>query len=122
MCDRDVRIEAEHAIAIEQRWRAVAVRTRAVAAVRACARRMRAFNRQQAQLRGDAAVGGEAAQLAVGGEHAMTGDDDGERIAAEGLSNRARGAGNAELCGDVAVRDRRAGWNRARDFVDAAVE
>ena len=105
--DRDARIEAERAVAVEERGRAV---------------RLRAFDREQAELGRDAAVGGEAAELAAGREHAMARHDDRERVAPERLPHGARRAARAEPRRDVAVRERRARRNGARDLVDAAVE
>ena len=103
MCDRDVRIEAEPAADRE-------------------AVHLRALDREHAELRADAAVGGEAAHLAAGGEHAMAGHDDRERVAAEGLADGACGARRAGACCDVAVGERGAGRNRPRYLVHAAVK
>ena len=84
--------------------------------------RIGAFEREQAQLRRDAAVRREAAELAAGREHAVAGHDDRERVAPEGLTHGARGAGRADPSGDLAVGERRARRDRARRLVDAAVE
>jgi hypothetical protein len=83
---------------------------------------LRPFDRQHPQLRRDAAVGGEATQLTAGREHAMARHDDRKRVSSERLPDGARRAGRAEPRGDLAVRERRARQNRARDLVDAAVK
>jgi hypothetical protein len=70
----------------------------------------------------DAAVRGEAAGLAAGREHPVTWHHDRERVPAERLAHRARGARRAEPRSDLAVGERRARRDRARDLVDAAVE
>ena len=72
-------------------------------------RRERALDLEQAQLRRDAAAGREAAELAAGGEHAMAGHDDRERVLPERLADVAGEAGLAEPRGDLAVGQRRAG-------------
>ena len=61
-------------------------------------------------------------QPAAGGEHAMAGHDDRERVAPERLADRLCGAALADPLGDLAVRDRLARRDRAGDRVDAAVE
>src|SRR5262249_14073061 len=67
--------EPERAVAVEKRGRIA---------------RARAFDREQAQLGRHAAVGGEAAGLAAGREHAMARHDDRERVASERLPDVAR--------------------------------
>ena len=101
--DRDARIEAEPAADRE-------------------AVHLRALDREHAELRAGAAVGGEAAHLAAGGEHAMAGHDDRERVAAEGLADGACGARRAGACRDVAVGERGAGRDGPRYLVHAAVK
>src|SRR5499427_3512692 len=80
--------ETECAIPVEQRGRIA---------------RARAFDREQAQLGGDAAVGGEAAGLAAGGEHAMARHDERERVSSERLPDVAREGAFAEPRGDLPV-------------------
>src|SRR5215472_8380674 len=80
------------------------------------------FDRKHAQLRCDAAMGGEAADLAAGSEHAMTWHDDWERVLPERLADRARRAGRAKAGGNLAVRQCRAWRDAARDLVDAAMK
>src|SRR6516162_2439536 len=99
--------ETERAIAVEQGGRIAGAR---------------AFDREQAQLGGDAAVGGEAAGLPAGGEHAMARHDDRERVSSERLPDVARQPPFAEPRRDLPVRERRARRNAARDLVDAAIE
>src|SRR5215470_15079197 len=99
--------ETERAVAVEKRGRIA---------------RARAFDREQAQLGRHAAVGGEAAGLAAGREHAMARHDDWERVASERLPDVARQPTFAEPHRDLAVRERRARRNAARDLVDAAIE
>src|SRR5207245_6777274 len=72
-----------------------------------------ALDRQHAALGGDAPLGGKAADLAAGGEHAMARHNDRERISAERLPDRPRGTGHADPPRDVAVRERLAGRNGA---------
>ena len=105
--ERGAGIEAERTVAVEQPELAVSLRT---------------FDREQPELRRDAAVGGEAADLSPGREHAMARHDDRERVSPQGLAHGARRAGRAEPCRDVAVRERGTRRYRARDLVDAAVE
>src|SRR5215469_12185368 len=61
------------------------------------------FDREHAQLRCDAAMGGEAADLAPGSKHAMAWHDDWERVLPERLPDCPRCAGRAEARGDLAV-------------------
>ena len=84
--------------------------------------RPRAFDREQAELRRDATIRGEAADLAAGREHAMARHDDRERVSPECLPYGARRAGRAEPRRDLAVRERRARRNGARHLVNAAVK
>ena len=105
--DRHARIEAERAVAIEELGLPADVR---------------AFDREEPELRRDAAVGGEAAGLAAGGEHAMARHHDGEWVSPERLAHGAGQAPRAEVRRDVAVRERRARRNGPRHLVDAAVE
>jgi len=107
-----------------RRWATVAIEAeRAVVGRRGGAGGLRlGLDRQQAQLGGDAAVGREAADPAVGGQHAVTGDHDRERVAAERLTDRARGAGGAQPRGHLAVRGGHAGRDRASDLVHPPVK
>src|SRR6266478_615300 len=82
----------------------------------------RALDRQHAALGGDAPLGGKAADLAAGGEHAMARHYDRERISAERLPDRARRTGCADPPRDVAVGERPAGRNGAGGVIDAAVK
>src|SRR6266446_6584022 len=79
----------------------------------------RALDRQHAALGGDAPLGGKAADLAAGGEHAMARHYDRERISAERLPDRARRTGCADPPRDVAVGERPAGRNGAGGVTDA---
>src|SRR5712691_2258733 len=83
---------------------------------------LRALDRQEAELRRDAAPRGEAADLAAGRDHAMARHDDRKRVLSERLPHVAGGAGHAEPSRDADVRRRRARSNRARDLVDAALK
>src|SRR5580693_10619737 len=67
------------------------------------AARLRAFDSQKPQLGHDTARRGEAADLAAGGQHAMTGHDDGNRILSERLTDVARQTSIAQPLGDFAV-------------------
>src|SRR5439155_5301892 len=100
-------IEAERAVAVEELALPVGVR---------------AFDREEPELRRDAAVGGEAAGLAAGGEHAMARHHDREWVSPERLAHGAGQAARAEPRRDVAVRERRTRRNGTRHLVDAAVE
>src|SRR5690242_7452989 len=64
----------------------------------------------------------EAADLSAGGKHAMARHDNRERILPEGLTHRASGTALVEPRGDVAVGERLARRDAARDLVDAAME
>src|SRR5215472_15650916 len=99
--------ETERAIAVEKRGRIA---------------RARAFDREQAQLGRHATVGGEAAGLAAGREHAMARYDDRERVSPERLPDVARQPPFAEPRRDLPVRERSARRDAARDRVDAAIE
>lgn len=48
-------------------------------------------------------MGGETAELAVGGHDPVAGNDEREWVTAESLSNGARGAGSIDLSGNFAV-------------------
>ena len=87
-----------------------------------CRRRAAPSIASSAQLGRHAAVGGKTAQPAAGGEHAMAGHDDRERVASERLAHRARRA--AARRGAPRSRRRRAspGRDRARGLVDAAMK
>lgn len=52
----------------------------------------------------------------------MAGHDDGKGVSPEGLANGAGGAGGAGAGGELAVRERLAGGDRARRFVDEPVK
>src|SRR5215510_1319230 len=99
--------ETERAVAVEQRGRIA---------------RARAFNREQAHLGRHAAVGGEAAGLAAGREHAMARHDERERVSPKRLPDVARQPAFAEPRRDLPVRERGARRNAARERVDAAIE
>src|SRR5262249_28866305 len=99
--------ETERTIAGEQRGRIA---------------RARAVDREEPQLGRDAAVGGQAAGLAPGREHAMARHDERERVSSERLPDVARQPPFAEPRRDLPVRERGARRNAARDGVDAAIE
>src|SRR5512144_3371728 len=99
--------EPESAVAIKQRG---------------CIAGARAFDREQPKFCGDPAVGGEAARLAAGREHAVAWNDDRKWIAPQRLTHLPRQAGSAEPCRDLAVGERHARHDRACDLVNAAVE
>src|SRR5262249_35704111 len=99
--------ETERAVAVEQRRRIA---------------RARAFDREQAQLGHHAAVGGEAAGLAAGREHAMARHAEREWGSPERLPDVARQGAFAEPRRDLPVRERGARRNVARDLIDAAIE
>src|SRR5262249_9026257 len=63
----------------------------------------RTLDFENAPFGGDAARGREAAHLAIGGQHAMAGHDDGDRIAAQRLADFARFLRRAQPPGDLAV-------------------
>ena len=109
VCDRRDRVIAE--LSRGQLGRGGAVESCAVA-----------LDRQQAQLRGHAAVRREAAHAAARGEHAVAGHDQRERVPAQRLTDRTRRARLAEARCQVAVGDGLAGGDAARHLVDAAVE
>src|SRR5712692_7461189 len=93
---------------VEQRW---------------LVRDLRLLDREQAQLRRDAAARRESAGLAVGREHPVARHDDGDRILTERLSDVPRRLRRlAEPCRNLAVGERGARRDGARDLVDAAVE
>src|SRR5262249_17636494 len=73
-------------------------RRRTTSAHRSCA-----LAREQAPRGRDAAVGGEAAGLAAGREHAMAWHDERERVSPERLSDVAREAAFAEPRRDLPV-------------------
>src|SRR5262249_39115705 len=64
---------------------------------------LRAFDRQHSLFCRDTALSGKAADLAAGGEHAMTRHDDRERVAPERLPDRAGCTGGPDTLGDVTV-------------------
>src|SRR5580704_15124101 len=74
---------------------------------------LRNLDLEQAQLGGDAAGRGKAADLAAGCEDAMARHDDREWVLAHRLPHVARGTGIAEPFCDVAVGERPTGWNAA---------
>src|SRR5258705_501183 len=82
----------------------------------------RAFDDEHPPLRRDPAVRGEATDLSVGCDYAVTGHDDRERVAAERLPHCLRSARQPEPDGDVAVGDRLAGRDCPGGVVDATVE
>ena len=65
--------------------------------------RLRALDGEKFQLGDDTARRGEAADLAAGGQHAMTGYDDGNRILPQRLTDVARQISIAQPLGDFAV-------------------
>src|SRR6476659_9592918 len=77
--------EPESAVAIKQRG---------------CIAGARAFDREQPKFCRDPAVGGEAARLAAGREHAVAWNDDRKWIAPQRLTHLPRQAGSAEPCRD----------------------
>src|SRR3954453_12283253 len=79
--------------------------------------RRRTFDLQDAPLGGDAAVGREAAHLAVGPQHAMAGHDDRNRVLAHRLADLARFVRFAKAPGDLAVGHGLAGRDGAGDRV-----
>src|SRR5258706_9708842 len=81
-----------------------------------------AFDRQHPGLGGDAAIGGEAAGLAAGGEHAVARHHDRTGIAPERLADVARQFDAAEPFCNIAIGHGFARRDAARDVVDAAVE
>src|SRR5215469_2642590 len=80
------------------------------------------FDREHAQLRCDAAMGGEAADLAPGSKHAMAWHDDWERVLPERLPDCPRCAGRAEARGDLAVGQCRTRRNGADGGIDAPMK
>src|SRR6266851_6246420 len=82
----------------------------------------RAFDGEHFELGDDAAIGGKSAGLAAGGEHAVAGHHDRAGIAPERLADVTRQFDAAEPFGDIAVSERLAWRDGARDVVDAAVE
>src|SRR5207237_4742405 len=69
-----------------------------------------------------AAAGREAAQASTRGDHAMTRNHDGERVARQGLANLTGQPRVPQATGKLAVRGGFAGGNRARRLVDATFE
>ena len=82
----------------------------------------RALDLQHLQLGHHAAIGGKAARLVAGREHAVARHHDRTWIAPKRLADVARQFDAAELFGDIAIGQRLARRDRARDVVDAAVE
>jgi hypothetical protein len=80
------------------------------------------FDFQQSRFGGSPAMRRKAAQLSVRGKHSMAGDDNRKRVFSECTPNRARRTGHAEPNGDIAVSDRAARWNPARDVVHSLVK
>src|SRR6202140_193033 len=81
-----------------------------------------ALYRQHLELGRDTAIGGEAAGLAAGGEHAVARHHDRTGIAPERLADIARQLDAAEPLGDVAIGHGLARRNGAGDVIDSAVE
>src|SRR5258706_5019548 len=81
-----------------------------------------ALDRQHPELGGDAAIGGEAAGLAAGGEHAVARHHDRTGIAPERLADIARQFDPAEPFCNIAIGHGLALRDAARDVVHAAVE
>src|SRR6266478_7441649 len=84
--------------------------------------RARAFDREQRELRRNAAVGREAAGPGAGRQYPMARHNDGERIPSERLADLARETAFAEPRGKLAVGERGACRNCPRRFIDAAIE
>src|SRR5258707_1118928 len=63
----------------------------------------RAFDRQHLQLRHHAAIGGKAAGLAAGRQHAVAGHHDRARVAPERVADVPRQLDAAEFFGDIAI-------------------
>src|SRR5262249_33530742 len=82
----------------------------------------RALDREETELRRDAAPGGEPAELPARGDDAMTRHDDGERIPSERTSDVTGRIARAETGRDLAVRERGRRGNRTRHLVHTAVE
>src|SRR6266702_3732258 len=82
----------------------------------------RAFDGEHFELGDDAAIGGKSAGLAASGEHAVAGHHDRAGIVPERLADVTRQFDAAEPFGDIAVSERLAWRDGARDVVDAAVE
>src|SRR5262249_14491880 len=99
--------ETERTIAVEQRGGIAGAR---------------AFDREEAQLGGDAAIGGETARPAPRRGHAKGRPDERERVSPERLPDVARQPPFAEPSRDLPVRERGARRNAARDLVDAAIK
>ena len=99
--------EAEAVIAVEQRGRIA---------------RARAFDREQAKLGRNSAIGGETSGPAAGRKHAMTGNNDRKRISSKRLPDIARQAALAESRRELSVGERVTRCDAARRFVDPAIE
>src|SRR5262249_20988280 len=70
-----------------------------------------ALERDQTELRREAAVRRETAGRSRRAHDAMARDDDGKRIALESLAHRARGARFPQPPRDLSIRQRPARWN-----------
>lgn len=79
------------------------------------------FEAKQSELGGNAAVRGEPADRAGGGDDAVARDHDREGVAAQCLADGPCRAGGAEPVRDLAVGQRRARRDGAGDLVDPAV-
>src|SRR5260221_13619733 len=112
------------------RWRVACAGSKlnsAIARAQACEQRSCvhgrcAFDLEDAPLGGDAAVGREAAHLAVGAQYAMAGHDDGDRVATHRLADLSRFVRDAKTLGDLAIGHGLTRRNGACDLVGAAVE
>src|SRR4051794_7003007 len=63
-----------------------------------------------------------AREIAVGADHAMARDRDGERVGGAGLGDRADGAGRADLARDLGVARGLAGRDLAQRLPDSLLE
>ena len=85
-------------------------------------RSARAFDFQDPELGAGAARGGEAAAPAAGGEHAVAGNENRDRVAPQSGADGLGGAGRADLAGDLAVGADLAAWDAERRLPDLALE
>src|SRR6266704_5487960 len=82
----------------------------------------RAFDGEHFELGDDAAIGGKSAGLAAGGKHAVAGHHDRAGIVPERLADVTRQFDAAEPFGDIAVSERLAWRDGARDVVRGRIE
>ena len=81
-----------------------------------------ALDREKAKLRGYAAVRREAADPAAGCDDTVAWYDDREGVSRKGLPHGPRCLAFTKPCRQIAVRERRARWDPARNLIDAAPE